>query len=71
LVRLRSSKASLLTSRSPPALRSLRLAFRAAGFMATSTLGESPGVRMSWSAMLTWKADTPASVPAGALISAG
>ena len=47
------------------------LAFRAAGFMATSTLGESPGVEMSWSEMWTWKADTPARVPAGARISAG
>ena len=47
------------------------LALRAAGFMATSTLGESPGVEMSWSEMWTWKADTPARVPAGARISAG
>jgi hypothetical protein len=47
------------------------LAFRAAGFMATRTLGESPGVRMSWSEMWTWKAETPFSVPAGARISAG
>ena len=39
--------------------------------MATSTFGASPGVRMSWSEMWTWKADTPARVPAGALISAG
>ena len=43
----------------------------AAGFMATSTLGASPGVVMSWSEMWTWKAETPASVPAGARISAG
>ena len=47
------------------------LARRAAGFMATRTFGESPGVEMSWSEMWTWKADTPASVPAGARISAG
>ena len=45
--------------------------FRAAGFIATRTLGASPGVVMSWSEMCTWKADTPASVPAGARISAG
>jgi hypothetical protein len=57
--------------RVPPMSRSCRLALRAAGFMATSTLGASPGVRISWSEMLTWKADTPASVPAGARISAG
>ncbi len=43
----------------------------AAGFMATSTLGASPGVVISWSEMCTWNADTPASVPAGARISAG
>ena len=39
--------------------------------MATSTLGASPGVVMSWSEMWTWNAETPASVPAGARISAG
>ena len=43
----------------------------AAGFMATSTVGASPGVVISWSAMWIWKADTPARVPAGARISAG
>ncbi len=47
------------------------MALRAAGFIATSTLGESPGVEMSWSEMWIWKADTPARVPAGARISAG
>ncbi len=54
----------------PCAIRST-LAFSAAGFIATSTFGESPGVRMSWSEMWTWKADTPLRVPAGARISAG
>jgi hypothetical protein len=44
---------------------------RAAGFIATSTSGSSPGVRMSWSAKWIWNAETPASVPAGARISAG
>ena len=39
--------------------------------MATSTVGASPGVVMSWSEMWTWNDETPASVPAGALISAG
>ena len=43
----------------------------AAGFMATSTFGESPGVRMSWSEMCTWNEETPLRVPAGARISAG
>ena len=37
----------------------------AAGFIATSTLGVSPGVEMSWSEMCTWNDDTPAIVPAG------
>ena len=46
-------------------------AFNAAGFIATSTLGTSPGVTMSWSEMCTWNDDTPAIVPAGARISAG
>ena len=49
--------------RVPPGARSRRLAFRAAGFMATSTFGASPGVRMSWSEMWTWKAETPAKRP--------
>ncbi len=43
----------------------------AAGFIATSTFGASPGVVMSWSEMWTWNALTPARVPAGARISAG
>src|SRR2546430_16952661 len=50
---------------------SLMLALSAAGFIATSTFGESPGVRMSWSEMWTWNDDTPAMVPAGGRISAG
>ena len=48
-----------------------RLAFSAAGFIATSTSGASPGVRMSRDAKWIWNADTPATVPAGARISAG
>src|SRR5579875_691094 len=54
-----------------PVARSPTLARSAAGFMATSTVGASPGVMMSWSAIWTWKAETPARVPAGARISAG
>ena len=54
-----------------PGTRSRRLAFSAAGFIATSTFGVSPGVTMSWSEMCTWNDETPASVPAGARISAG
>src|SRR5690242_17717801 len=48
-----------------------RFAFSAAGFIATSTFGVSPGVRMSRAAKWIWNADTPATVPAGARISAG
>ena len=46
-------------------------AFSAAGFIATSTFGASPGVVMSWSAKASWNAETPPIVPAGARISAG
>ena len=41
------------------------------GFIATSTSGASPGVRMSWSAKWTWNDETPGRVPCGARISAG
>src|SRR5256885_8133492 len=61
----------MLTITVAPGNRSRIEALRAAGFMATRTLGESPGVEMSWSEMWTWKAETPATVPAGARISAG
>src|SRR5437588_10268599 len=54
-----------------PRSSSDRLVFKAAGFIATRTLGESPGVRLSREAQWIWNADTPASVPAGARISAG
>ena len=49
----------------PPGRRSARLSLSAAGFMATSTSGWSPAVRMSKSAIWTWNDDTPGSVPAG------
>src|SRR5215212_6045764 len=55
----------------PPRGRSCTFVFRAAGFIATSTSGASPGVRMSWSAKWSWKPETPGSDPAGARISAG
>src|SRR6478609_3881131 len=55
----------------PPRGRSPRFALRAAGFIATSTVGASPGVTTLWSAKCNWKADTPGRVPAGARISAG
>jgi hypothetical protein len=55
----------------PPRGRSRRFAFNAAGFIATSTSGRSPGVNTSWSAKCSWKLDTPGSVPCGARISAG
>ena len=38
-----------------PFFRSPRLALRAAGFIATSTSGSSPGVKMSQLAIWTWK----------------
>ena len=62
---------SVLAMMSAPRGRSSRLALSAAGFIATSTSGASPGVRMSWSAKCSWKLDTPGRVPAGARISAG
>src|SRR3954453_12644740 len=55
----------------PPPGRSERLARSAAGFIATSTSGASPGVMMSWSAKCSWKELTPGRVPVGARISAG
>ena len=64
-------KASRLTISVPPFGRSRTFVFSAAGFIATSTSGASPGVRMSWSAKWIWKPETPGSEPAGARISAG
>src|SRR5947199_7206930 len=55
----------------PPDLRSPTFILRAAGFMATRTSRSSPGVKTSCEEKLSWKALTPASVPAGARISAG
>ena len=71
LVRLRAEKSWVSTMIVAPGGRSPRLARRAAGFIATSTSGASPGVRMSWSAKWTWNDETPGSVPCGARISAG
>ena len=47
LVRLRLVNSSELTMRMPPEGRSSMLALSAAGFIATSTSGRSPAVRMS------------------------
>ena len=69
--RFRSSKVSTLRMSVPPWTSRPRSAFNAAGFIATSTPGASPGVVMSWSLMCTWKLETPLTVPAGARISAG
>ena len=63
--------ASVLAMSVPPFARSATFTLSAAGFIATRTLGWSPGVRMSWSAKCTWKPETPGSEPAGARISAG
>ena len=62
---------SSLTITIPPGSTSARFALSAAGFIATSTFGRPPGVRISRAAKWTWKAETPATVPAGARISAG
>src|SRR6266542_3463748 len=63
--------ASSLTMSVPPFSSEPRFVFSAAGFMATRTFGRSPGVVISRDAKWIWNADTPASVPAGARISAG
>ena len=47
------------------------LVLSAAGFIATRTSSSSPGVKISLDEKFSWKALTPASVPAGARISAG
>ena len=62
---------SRLTISVPPLGRSRMFVRRAAGFIATSTFGSSPGVRMSWSEKWIWKPETPGNEPAGARISAG
>ena len=71
LVRFAVEKASLLTMSAPPGGRSATLVRNAAGFMATSTSGASPGVWISLEEKLIWNPETPGSEPAGALISAG
>ena len=63
--------ASLLTMSAPPAGRSMTFVLSAAGFIATSTSGWSPGVWMSFDEKQIWKPETPGSEPAGARISAG
>ncbi len=62
---------SVLTIIVPARSSSGKLAFNAAGFIATSTCGASPGVSTFWLEKCTWNPLTPASVPAGARISAG
>ena len=63
LSRLRLEKSWVSTMIAAPFGRSPTLAFSAAGFIATSTSGRSPAVRMSWSAKCTWNEETPGSVP--------
>jgi len=63
--------ASSLTTSAPPGGSSPKFAFSAAGFIATSTSGASPGVWMSVLEKLSWKPLTPGREPAGARISAG
>src|SRR5687768_1469102 len=55
----------------PPGFTDLTFVFSAAGFIATSASTSSPGVKISSLEKWTWYPDTPASVPAGARISAG
>ena len=62
---------SSLTMTVPPRSSDPTWVISAAGFIATRTLGWSPGVRMSRDAKWIWKAETPCGVPAGARISAG
>ena len=63
LARFRLVNSSVLTMIVLPRGRSARLALSAAGFIATSTSGASPGVSTSWSAKCSWKLETPGSVP--------
>ena len=51
--------------------KSERLTTRAAGFIATSTSGASPGVCTSTEPKRIWNPDTPGRVPSGARISEG
>jgi hypothetical protein len=69
--RLRASNASVSQMRIAFFGSSRRLTLSAAGFIATSTSGWSPGVQISVAEKFTWKPETPGSVPAGARISAG
>src|SRR4051812_39622661 len=55
----------------PPDLTLLMFVLSAAGFIATSASTSSPGVKISVLLKWTWYPLTPASVPAGARISAG
>ena len=71
LARSFSANMPVLQMTIPPGLRSLMLTTSAAGFIATSTSGASPGVWMSFDAKRIWKPETPGRVPAGARISAG
>ena len=64
-------KAVSLTMMVPPRRTSARFALSAAGFIATSTSGSSPGVRTWCEENWIWKPETPATVPEGARISAG
>ena len=61
----------MFTIRIPPRSRSGRFVRSAAGFIATSTSGASPAVKISFDENCSWKPETPARLPAGARISAG
>ena len=55
----------------PPLARAARCDLSAAGFIATSVSGSSPGVKIWCLENEIWKLETPANDPAGARISAG
>ena len=61
----------MLTTIIPPGTTRSRLALSAAGFIAIRTSAASPPDKTGADPRCTWKPDTPAIVPAGALISAG
>ena len=69
--RFRLSKPDVLTTIVPRCFNLDKFFFNAAAFITTNTSQRSPGVKTSVEPKLIWKPDTPASVPKGALISAG
>ena len=71
LARFRLVNSSVSTMIAPPRGRSAQVRLEGGRVHRDQNVGASPGVTMEWSAKCSWNADTPASVPAGARISAG